>query len=383
MIIIGEVKDMPTKVVKATVAVKAPVKPEVKPNVFLWYSGATDATGKALAEALSISCGLERPATADIIIGWGAKTDKDFDFGKTTMLNSPNQIRRNRNKFESLTTMLLAGVNVAPFTASIEEIGAANKVTLPAVGRTKFHQGGKGFWICPTMTHVKSALNEGAHYFQRLIEIKDEFRLHTFGDKVIYAVKKVKRTTEEMEDAYIKHEMERQKSLASKAGEALDEKTALMMLKRQAKKFAADGANMLIRSNRMGWKFVRVDVDKVLEAQAVKALKALKLDFGAIDACVDATGKPWIIEVNTGPGLEESPFAAYVAALKEKITPAIKAKPVVETVVGVADKKPVSNGSSKAKLLEKAALMQDMVKHVETDAEAAVLDKVFSKMFGG
>jgi hypothetical protein len=251
---------------------------------YIWYSTATDVTGKKLAETLGMKCGEKKPTLSEtsLILCWGAKTNKDEETGSTPVLNHPNKIARNRNKFEALRAMKTAGVNVAPFlpSHSANQIAVANaiptesEVRLPVIGRTAFHQGGKGFWHCPTMTHVNEAIKDGASYFQNLIEIAEEYRLHVVGDKVIYSVKKVKRSVEEMEDAFIKHETERQKELAKKNGDTLDAKTIEVFLRRQAKKFAQDGANMLIRSNRLGWKFVEMkSVSLPLANEAIKALR--------------------------------------------------------------------------------------------------------------
>lgn len=364
-----------------------------KKGVYIWYSGATDVTGKKLAEALDVSHGDKSPNDPSIglVIGWGAKIGKPYakhsiDLGACSVLNHPGSIALNRNKLEALLLMEKYGVSVAPFVEaesvlkSIETNGS--KIVLPLIGRTKYHQGGKGFWNCPTVTHVKAAMDEGAGYFQNMIEIKDEYRLHTFGTKVIYAVKKVKRTTEEMEDAYIKHEMERQISLSSKNGDELDKKTMEIFLRRQAKKFAQDGANMLIRSNRLGWKFVKVKtVDKKLESEAVKSLKSIGLDFGAVDCCIDVKGNPFIIEVNSGPGLEETTFDLWVKEFSSSIETIISPKKAKSILGNLFQAKETKSSPSKDALVAKVDLMKQMVDAAD-DHEASVLDKVFSKMFG-
>lgn len=357
-------------------------------DVFLWYSGATDITGTNLADALGIEHGKSQPKGKKIVIGWGTKTNENVSLGTAKVLNHPDKIRDNRNKLSALGLLQAAKVNVAKFTEDSSKIGKKGGIALPVIGRTRHHQGGKGFWSCPTMSQVREALDSGAQYFQEMIDIKDEYRLHTFGDKVIYAVKKVKRTTEEMEVAYVKHELERQKSLTEKSGAAFDEAMATSILQRQAKKFAQDGANALIRSNRLGWKFIHMKVvPKELVAQAVAALKALALDFGAVDACTDADGKHWILEVNTGPGLEETPFKAYVDALKGEIeklagkAPVVSSK-TVEAAAKVAAKVATVEGGSLISLRQKAALMKEMTERLETDEEAAVFDKVMQRMFG-
>lgn len=357
-------------------------------NAYIWYSGATDITGQKLAKALGVKHGRKKPTTmgTSMVIGWGAKTSDPAGLGALPTLNHPDRIKTNRNKLAALDLMKKAGVSIAPYIAATEitAIGSKRKgdPSLPVIGRTKYHQGGKGFWNCPTMTQVNAAIGEGAAYFQDLIEIIDEYRLHVFKDKVIYSVKKQQRSVKEMEDAFYRHEMARQKSLAEKNDNKLDEYTVDLFLRRQAKKFAQNGADMLIRSNRLGWKFVRVkDIDKSLEEEAVKSLKALNLDFGAVDCCTDVNGKHWIIEVNTGPGLEETPFKAWVIAFEENINNILKPKKAIRkraTIKNTA--KPTSVGV-KDTLLSKLGMATDMVKEADEE-DTEVLNRIFSKMFG-
>jgi glutathione synthase/RimK-type ligase-like ATP-grasp enzyme len=367
---------------------------KAKKSAYIWFSGATDVTGKKLAEALKTKCGDKKPAQkdGDLVIGWGAKTNENTNLGKVKTLNHPDNIRSNRNKLGSLELMKRAGVNVAAFVSAdnYDSIGTAgSEVKLPVIGRTKYHQGGKGFWMCPTMTHVANAVKQGAQYFQNLIEIKEEYRLHTFGDKVIYAVQKKSRTQEEMAEAFIRHEMDRQKALAKKNNNNFDEETAMSFLQRQAKKFAQNGADMLVRSNRLGWKFVKVKkVDAGLEKEAIKSLKAIGLDFGAVDCCIDASGKPWIIEVNTGPGLEESTFDIWVGAFEEKINeilnPKSLAKKVAEKMTGkkkITKKTVAASGSKKEELAAKLAMAQQFVTNADEE-DIDTINKVMAKVLG-
>lgn len=359
---------------------------------YIWYSKATDVTGTKLAEALEIEHGSKKPSASkyDIVIGWGTKTKERIHLNgslrnypesdlQKKILNHPDSILGNRNKLRALNLMEGSGVAVAPF-AGIEDVltSRAPNVKLPLIGRTNYHQGGKGFWMCPTASHVREATNDGAQYFQNMIEIKDEYRLHVFGGKVIYAVKKVKRTKEEYKDAYIRQELERQKNLAERNDNDFDEETARLVIERMAKKKVADGANMLIRSNRLGWKFSHVKtVDENLNEEAVNSLKALGLDFGAVDCCIDTEDKPYIIEVNTGPGLEGTPFKAYVDEFKSAMQPKAKVK---ETTKPKA-KSVSSTRSIKDEMLLKSTLLTELISKADEN-EAEALQSVFSKMFG-
>lgn len=342
-------------------------------NAYIWYSGATDVTGIKLAESIGISHGKEQPDVSkyNYIIGWGTKIKQSVALGKTKTLNHPNQILANRDKFEALRIMNKHGISIAGFvdaTKAVVDIkDEKNGVKFPLIGRTKYHQGGKGFWICPTMTHIRAALDEGAKYFQNMIEIRDEYRLHVFNDEVIYAVKKSKRTKKEYQEAIILHELENQKKLAEKNNNTFDEVTAKLIIERMAKKEAADGADMIVRSNKRGWKFSHVKkVDEALVEEAVKALKALNLDFGAVDCCIDINGTPYIIEINTGPGLEKTSFDTYVKMFKQVLNNKVTKNKI--------------HSSTRKELLAKTALITELVENAN-ESEAEALKGVFKKMF--
>lgn len=353
-------------------------------NAYIWYSGATDITGTNLARALGVDHGRVKPdfSKYNFVIGWGTKTKQDHQFGKIQTLNSPNNILVNRNKLQALKLMREAKVNVASFieAGNLTVAKDKNMPKLPLIGRTFYHQGGKGFWMCPTMTHVSSAISDGAQYFQSMIEIKEEFRLHIFNDGVIYAVKKSKKTKEEYQESYITQELESQKKLAEKNNNPFDEATAKLIIERMAKKKVVDGADMIIRSNRLGWKFSHIKtVNDLLKKEAVKALKALKLDFGAVDCCIDVNNRPYIIEINTGPGLEKTSFDNYVKAFKLALDKKVTTNES-KSEEGSKSGKTKAPETTRDRLLAKATLFTEIIEK-SNEEEAEALKGVFKKMF--
>ncbi len=357
-------------------------------NVYVYYSGATDVTGKKIVEALEATGGTTKPNKEKaVVIGWGAKTNGKVNLGNAVVLNHPDQIKENRNKFNTLKMLKDAGVAVANF-ASAESVMAALKsgdVTLPLVGRRNFHQGGKGFWLCMTKGHVEKAIqaDNGAQYFQNFIPIKDEFRLHIFDDECIYAVKKVER--ENLQEAFIEQQGEKVKNIAAKKKVDLDEATMNFVLERLGKR--EEHPDQVIRSNLRGWKFSKVKApDKVLVNEAVKALKAANLNFGAVDCCIDEDGNPWIIEINSGPGLQESTFDAWIEKFKDTIDKILnppkqnkKVKPA-EVKKDLNDAAPQKQMGNKFSLQQKLATIQELVDKADDD-EAAVIAKVVAKLF--
>lgn len=311
-------------------------------DVYIWYSGATDITGQKLVNELKVTGGKKKPAGKGMVIGWGTKTNDNVTIPGAKVLNHPNEIRSNRNKFATLQRLGAEKDMVAPFIKANDIMRAMDNVNspicLPLVGRTNYHQGGKGFWICLTKSHVRNALDEGAQYFQNYIDIKDEFRVHVFEKKVVCAQKKVKRNN--VEEAYIEQHTEKIENIAGKNDRVLDKETLKYTLGRLAKENL--GVDMIVRSNRKGWKFSHVKtINKDMEKLAVKALKAIGLDFGAVDCCVDAEGKPWIIEINSGPGLDGTTLKAYVEKFNAVVEDFVK-PPVVKTPKRVTARAPIA-----------------------------------------
>lgn len=367
-------------------------------NVYIYYSGATDKTGGLLAEALDIKGGTKSPGTNQkIVIGWGAKTKDSVNLGKATVINHPNKIRDNRNKLKALELMQKAKVNIAPFIPAENvkaEIGKKKgaKVSLPLIARTNYHQGGANFFTCLTKTHVGEVVDilsnklKKRGYFQNYIDVKEEFRLHVVNGEVIYAQRKVPRSN--MKEAHVADQMDKIKRMAEKKGISMDDATLKFAMEYQGAKIAAP--DLVIKSNTRGYKFSSIklaNVNKDLASEAIKAVEALGLQFGAVDCVRDVDGNPWIIEVNTGPGLEGTAFKEYVAAFNNMINNILNPpKTLKQKVVGAAGKLTGSakrNKTTTTKKLdpEKLRLLADMLDEAD-DNEAAAVNAVAARMFG-
>lgn len=291
----------------------------------IWYSGATDITGKALAEALNLTGTKTKPANisqGDIILGWGTKTKDNINLGMATVLNHPDKIRDNRNKLKSLKTMYANAnlkASIATFCTAGDVSGQLDnkRMKLPLVGRTKFHQGGKGFWLCLTKQHVSKAIADGAQYFQSYIDIKDEYRLHIAFGSVIYAVKKIENANEA---GWIAQRKEKILDYAKKNNVNMNDATLDYVLKRLVKEAVLP--DRIVRSNKRGWKFSSIRLNNLIVAlknAAVKSVEVVGLDFGAVDCAISADGLPYIIEINSGPGLQGTALQKYIDAFSAKI----------------------------------------------------------------
>ena len=364
-------------------------------NTYVYYSGPTDDTGKRLAEALNAKHGKVKPTSKEsmIVIGWGCKTKDRVDLKQHTVLNHPDRIRNNRNKLGTLMVLKDAKVPVADYIDAGGVIAALNNpkvaINIPLVGRRKYHQGGKGFWMCLTKGQVELAIKQGAEYFQNYLPIVDEYRLHVFKDGIFNMQKKTERSN--MASAFKEQHGNRIANIAGKNKVNLDKQTMDYVLENLGKR--EEHPDQIVKSNSRGWKFSQIkSAPADLRQAAIAAVKAIGLDFGAVDCCVTEDKKVYIIEVNSGPGLQGTPFDAYVTTFKEQIALINKPAPKKSVVAGVnkaettakvsaAGAAVASDGSVKQGLVAKAALMSEMIANADED-EAAALQNVIKKMWG-
>ena len=298
-------------------------------KVYIYYSGATDVTGPRLAELLKVGSGKDFPKDKDLVIGWGCKLKKDYKFPSVKkMLNHPNKIRVNRDKFAALTAMRKKNVPVADFVTINQANTLIEKNGYPLIGRRNYHQGGKHFWLIMNKADLDAAKADGCQYVQSYINIKDEYRAHVAFGEVLYVARKV--TQNDPGKAWKKQRIEK---IEQKFDIEFDK------LPKEQKKLLGDAIDLLskehtnpdriIRSNKRGWKFQGVaptNVKKAVRETALAALKAIELDFGAVDLVLDLDGNPFILEVNSAPGLEGTALEKWTAALKAKIAEETKPK---------------------------------------------------------
>lgn len=77
----------------------------------------------------------------------------------------------------------------------------------------------------------------------------------------------------------------------------------------------------LIRNRSNGWVFTRNDIDPLPQdalTQAVNAVAALGLDFGAVDLVIGRDDElAYVLEVNTAPGLEGTTVQDYANGFRQ------------------------------------------------------------------
>jgi len=190
-----------------------------------------------------------------------------------------------------------------------------------------------------------------------------------------------------MADAYKEQHGTRIQNIAKKNNVDLDQNTMDYVLGNLGKR--QEHPDMIIRSNTRGYKFSQLDIAKLTKSNeplvdiAIKAVEAIDLNFGAVDCCTLSDGSVAIIEINTGPGLQGTPFKAYVQSFKDMIK-ALK-NPPKKTEKGTVEVKataiPNLKKKDEKKFSEKLRNLADIYDHAENDEEKATVKKIFDRMF--
>lgn len=207
---------------------------------------------------------------SDLIINYGASDCPDF--GDATVLNSGAAVALASNKTRSLTALQDAGVIVPEFTTS-RSVAEGYLSSGKVYQRTKLTgHSGEGIVVAETA----SDLVDAPLYVKALPERHREYRAHVFNNEVI-------------------------------------------LLQQKKRRSDYDGTiNNEVRNHSGGWIYAVNDVTPVSDyakSDAVLAVQALGLDFGAVDIVTNGDHH-WILEVNTAPGLSgDSSKAALVAAI--------------------------------------------------------------------
>ena len=214
-----------------------------------------------------------KPNKNKIVINWG-HTAPPINLG-VNILNNPGYVAYAVNKLAALSHLLAKGVSVPDFTHDKNVVMGWLTEKKPHVVfcRTLLRSsGGKGIVIAKTPLDLVAA----PLYTKRVKKV-DEYRVHVFNNIVIDVVQKRLRN-----------------GLANQ-----------------------DNRNTYVRNMENGWIFAHQGVvcPENVKQEALKAVAALGLDFGAVDIGVDKKGVAYVFEVNTAPGLENNQtINAYVDA---------------------------------------------------------------------
>jgi glutathione synthase/RimK-type ligase-like ATP-grasp enzyme len=201
----------------------------------------------------------------DVVINWG-----DSQAGNLSCLNLPGNVAAASNKRIAFEKMKEAKVNVPSFASSKRDVSWSG----PTVVRHKLSgHSGEGIEITDA-----GDLPDAPLYVQ-YVPKKTEYRVHVVGQRIV-------------------------------------------LIQRKARNPQCDNPNWKVRNHDNGFIFVRNDVKAPsgVEEQAIRAITALGLDFGAVDIIWnEKQSKPYVLEVNTAPGLEGSTIDDYSNGFRQYI----------------------------------------------------------------
>lgn len=229
-------------------------------------------SAKQLARTLNVKRivpgGSYRPRHSTLVVNWG---NSNPGFVTDKILNKPEAVKIAANKLLTFQKLKAAGISIPDFTTDCGEAGRWLARDFKVVVRHKISaHSGEGIEVIRPGEYVPHA-----PLYTKYFRKEEEYRVHVFNGKVIdFATKKKRR-------------------------------------------YGGD-VNPLIRNHSNGWVFCREGChcpDFVREA-SIKSVKALGLDFGAVDIAV-RDGRYCIFEINSAPGLEGSTLYSYVRAIKE------------------------------------------------------------------
>jgi glutathione synthase/RimK-type ligase-like ATP-grasp enzyme len=197
-----------------------------------------------------------RVKAGEIVINWGSSQAPEFSLAGVTLLNQPAAVGAASNKLKAFEKFKEAQIPTPEWTTD-KAVAASWDHTLFARTKLTGHSG-EGIVVCPKGEDIVDAPLYTYYIFK-----EREYRVHVVREAVIDVQRKIK-----------------------------DPQRVPTSWK--------------IRSHENGFIFARngVDSDEKRDKIAVAAIKALGLDFGAVDMIADNFGNYYVLEVNTAPGLE-------------------------------------------------------------------------------
>lgn len=255
--------------------------------IYLKYHSGYE-TGKNLLEELNKSILVKKYKNQhlnqnDVVVRWGDTSNSEIDgvLSQNRILNKASAISKNTNKLKSLKLFGSSGLNIPKIFESKQAINR-----FPVLGRDKNHHGGLDIVIINGSNDGNNNLNKipNKDFYVEVIKSIREYRVHIFNDEVIRVTRKVFRGHD-------------------KDGVPVTQEG-------------------IIKNDTYGWGHNNVNVDNLnpeFISASKKALKAIGLDFGAVDLLISTNEKPYVLEVNSSPRLNSIGLEIYAEAIKNYV----------------------------------------------------------------
>lgn len=255
---------------------------------FLYPYNSNSVSAKLLAQAMGIKRikhkgSKYRARPGHVIINWGSSTLHHTVRGQgARVVNNVPAVHIATDKLQALVRMKVQGVSVPEFTTDKEVVRKSiheGDGSVKWLARTILNGSeGKGIIIVDNFLLTKVDIPD-APLYTKYIRKKKEFRVHVINGEVVDIQQKVKKRD-------------------------------------------ANNRDFLIRNTANGCIFIRdgIVVPDEVKAEAIKAVKALGLDFGGVDVIWNEKhNKAYVLECNTAPGIMGRTIETYKTKLWELI----------------------------------------------------------------
>lgn len=218
----------------------------------------------------------------DFIINYGSSEIPVDVMGGATILNRPNAIA-NSSKLVALQKMKEAGCQVVPFTDDRQIAQGWLDAGMVVYARQQLRaHSGEGIVVCSAanLAHagnvtVQPELAQAPLYTLGTTAERREFRVHVVRGRVLFISQKRRRDGYREDPNY----------------------------------------SNIVRNHGNGWIYAteNVDLNNQVKNDCIRAVKALGLDFGAVDV-ITRRDDHFILEVNTAPGMTGTTTERYAQA---------------------------------------------------------------------
>lgn len=241
-------------------------------KIWIYTGGRASNSAKALADAPNFRRYIQGNSfkASDVLVNWG--TQKVVAIGDAKVLNPVASIGIAANKLFAFTAFSGEDVETVPWTANKAVAKEwQDKGNTVVVRNILTGHSGSGIVI----VEEGEELPDAPLYTKYIFKTK-EYRVHATATGVIHTQRKVRDPD-------------------------------------------VEPLSWKVRSHANGFIFqvTNIQPSDARDKLAMASVKALGLDFGAVDIIEDKKGNLYVLEVNTAPGLEGQTIEAYTTALEQ------------------------------------------------------------------